>query len=529
MSFVERQRGYAEILRLLVEHDFAWLLDRMGLSAQVSETFRGGEATPLSDAERVRRLFEALGPTYVKMGQILSTRPDLLPKAFLTELKRLQSEAAALPWPEVEAVATEALGRPVTEVFSSVDTEALAAASIGQVHRVTLLDGRAAVIKIQRPGIERTIRQDLSIMRSFARLAKTTGAMDPIDPVAIVDEFERSILRELDYVVEGRETDTFRDQHAGDEGLYIPEIEWEHTSERVLVMMFVEGVKVSEVKRLREAGHDLPALAQKVVDVILEQILIYGRFHADPHPGNLMVLPDGRLAMIDFGMSGRFDKATLRALGDLARDMTAEDHHALAEHLLQHGVIGFEADMRRVREDLRGLFRLLAGQRDASAAAAAMIAFVVEHKLAFPPDLFFLDKVFGTLEGAVKTLDPQLSMRALAKGVLPKLAKRRAEDWRGLLKSFALRMLEVDDALAALPVEAGRVLRRVDAGHLVVQPRWSLSEGGVRQVSRLALQVALLAVGAGWLIGAAPLGAPLALAPGAAVFAAAGVWLLRSR
>jgi len=113
--------------------------------------------------------------------------------------------------------------------------------------------------------------------------------------------------------------------------------------------------------------------------------------------------------------------------------------------------------------------------------------------------------------------------------VLPKLAKRRAEDWRGLLKSFALRMLEVDDALAALPVEAGRVLRRVDAGHLVVQPRWSLSEGGVRQVSRLALQVALLAVGAGWLIGAAPLGAPLALAPGAAVFAAAGVWLLRSR
>ena len=537
MELLRRQRRYGQLLGLCVKHDLAWFVEKLGLLALVPAEFKGsddqGKAAGLSNPERVRRLFEELGPTFVKMGQILSTRPDLLPTAYVTEFKKLQDDVAALPWPEVRAVAEADLGRPPEELFAHIDETPLAAASIGQVHRVRLDDDESteAVIKIQRPGIEETIRLDLAVLRGLAQLAKTSGVMGPIDPVAILREFERSILRELDYLVEGRITDEFREQHQDEDRIAIPRVFWEHTRKRLLVLEFIDGIKVSEIERLRSSGHDLPGVARTVVETILAQLFVHGRFHADPHPGNLMVLGDGRLAMIDFGMSGSFDRHTRRALVDLIRDISSGDHHKLADHLLQHGLIGWEADLRAVRMDLRDLMRGLGAGGEVRDQMDRMMAFVVQHQVAFPPDLFFLDKVFGTLEGAVKTLDPTLSMRALARGFLPQLAGRAARELPQLAQALLMRLIEMEDTLVSLPGDLARVLRRADAGHLKLQTERRLSAAGQRQLSRLVLQAGLL------LLGVVLLGVGLAPEPdqagvaiaGATSFGLGALWLLMAR
>ena len=303
MEFLTRQKRYGQILGLLAQHDMAWLLDKMGLTRFVPSDYLTApqeEDSPrtLTNAEHMRVLFEELGPTFVKMGQILSTRPDLIPADYIAEFKKLQDQATTVPFGEIKIVIEEEFGAELDEIFAEIDEQPLAAASIGQVHRVVLQDGSQAVAKIQRPDIEDNIRMDIALLRNFAELANKTGATGPIDVVGIVVEFERSILRELDYVLEGRLTDKFRRQHAEDEGLVIPEVFWDTTRKRVLTLEYIDGIKVSEIDRLRAADHDCRAIAHKVFHVILEQVYVHGLFHADPHPGNLIVLADGKVSSV---------------------------------------------------------------------------------------------------------------------------------------------------------------------------------------------------------------------------------------
>ncbi len=543
-GFLDRQKRYGEIMGLLVQHDLSFVLDRLGLSSRVPERFRGqqidGAIAALSTPERVRRLFEALGPTYVKMGQILSTRPDLIPQPYLVQLKKLQDAATTLPFSEIKAAVEGAFGAELGELFAEVDETPIAAASIGQVHRVTLLDGRPAVIKVQRPGIESAMRTDLSMMRSFAELARGTGVMGPVDPVQIVRVFERAMLRELDFVVEGRSTDLFREQHAADPELVVPEVFWERTNKQVLTLELIDGVKVSDLAALDAAGHDRPRLARKLVEVAMAQIFVHGNFHADPHPGNLLVLADGRLGLIDFGMYGHFDRATRRSLLDLMQDIADRDARRLADHLIQHDLMGYGVDLREVRKQIAALFRGLADAPQGE-LAELLYRFIIENKIEFPPDLFFLDKVFGTLDGAVKTLDPSLSLRQVAQSQLPALASGAAADWRSMARRFATEMLELDQVLLQLPGDLGRVLKRLDAGHLRVEQRHALSEQGARQLARLLSGLGLMGLGALsaavglWASAAGAAGAlaglpagGLALGVGLAAFAAGLVLTLRT-
>ncbi len=544
MEFLDRQRRYTQMLGVMARHDLSFVLERLGLSAFVPAEMKAkpddeGEAAPLTMPERVKRVFEDLGPTFVKMGQILSTRPDLLPPAYLDEFKKLQDDVSGLPFEDMRAVAEADLGKPLAEVFAEVDETPLAAASIGQVHRVVLQDGTAAVVKIQRPGIEQTIRQDLSILRSFAQLAKASGLLGTLDPVAIVTEFERSILRELDYVVEGHTTEEFQKQHADDEGIVIPSVHWDTSSKRVLTLDYVDGIKVSEIDRLRASGQDLPAVAAKLVETVLHQIFVHGLFHADPHPGNLLVLEDGRLGVIDFGMSGRFDRYIRKALVDIVGDLVERDYRKLADHLLAHELIGYEADLRAVRADLRDLFRS-ASSGEMAEQMETLIQFIVSHQVAFPPDLFFLDKVFGTLDGAIKTLDPKLTLQNMARTFLPGLVQSAASDWQTMARQLMMRIFESESTLVELPIEVGKVLRRLDAGHLQVRNSWSLSEDGVRKISRLVVQCAgmalgILALGFAAVSGVhgADAGVPaatwIALVAGTLAFVGSAGWCLASR
>ncbi|MCB9595498.1 MAG: phosphotransferase [Sandaracinaceae bacterium] len=498
MSGTTRMGRYAELVAIGAKHDMGWLFDRIGLGRWLEGAPKGAErAAPMTYAERIRAYFEELGPTYVKLGQILSTRPDLIPREFVEEFKKLQDDVRPIAFDDVKATVEAELGAPLTERFASFDEAPLAAASIGQVHRATLPDGRAVAVKVQRPGIEASIRADLAILYDVARLLGNLSSIsDMADPTLIVREFERSILAEVDFTSEARLHDEFRKNLSrfGEE-VRIAEVDWDRTTPRVLTMEFFDGVKVSDTQLLDEKGHDRTALAGLITRVTLHSVFNDGLFHADPHPGNLLVLPDGALALIDFGMVGRFDRRTLRMLRGIAFAMSRRDYDALARALLEHGVVDYDVDLRMLARKLRELFRSLSGPGTSMAQQSeALVQFLVQEKLYYQPDLVLLDKTFGTLEGTLRVLCPKLDVAEHFEKFAPELAgnmlspKEMATDLLG-------RLLAADDVIIDLPPLTHRVLSRLDAGKLSVRVERRLGRAGVAEVAGLLFASALCVTG----------------------------------
>jgi len=510
VEIITRYKRYAHITAVFAKHDMGFVFDRIGLSkllpASKDDDSAKGEGTEadhtLSLAERLRMVFEELGPTFVKMGQIMSTRPDLIPREYIDEFRKLQDHVSEVPFEQIKQVVEDELGHPIEESFADFDSEPLAAASIGQVHRCTLKDGRHAVAKVQRPGIEDLIRKDLTILYGIARMANLSSMAEMVDMVKVVQEFERSILRELDFSAEGRLTEEFAKNFEDDPEVHMAEIFWEHSSRRMLTMEYLEGINISDIGAIKKAKADTKRLARKMVEVTIRQVFFDGLFHADPHPGNLMLLPGGVLGIIDFGMSGRFDKYTLAMLRDLTLDVLTQDYVSMAEHLVDHDVVGYDADMRQLRSDLRGLFRDLASMPMAK-ASEALQGFVVTHKLRIAPDLFFLDKTFGTLDGTVRLLSPNLDIGRIAEAAFSEQAKSKGIESFG--KELLVRLYREVDALVELPVLIRRLLRKTDAGHLAVRNQLHVSDQAYRRLNRFALKLLVAFTGffalvAAWLL-----------------------------
>jgi len=274
--------------------------------------------------------FEELGPTFVKFGQLLSLRIDLFPDDITSELKKLQDTVPPFSVKDVKTVILGELGAPVDELYATFDEEPLAAASVGQVHRATLKDGTQVIVKVQRPGIEETVREDLSIMTGLARLLeKYVHESRRFDPVGLVEEFERVITRELDFTLEGRNGERFKRNFEGDKRVHVPEVYMEFTQKRVLTTAFSRGRKISEFTTAQAAyRHEL---ATRVNEVFLKQIYEDGFFHADPHPGNILVMHDNSIAFVDFGIVGFFDESLKKKCIDLLYGIIEQDESAIME------------------------------------------------------------------------------------------------------------------------------------------------------------------------------------------------------
>lgn len=492
-EFVTRYKRYAQITTVFAKHDFGYLFDYLGLRKLFGgtdlpeEPKASEESAMLTVPERLRMAFEELGPTFVKMGQIISTRPDLIPRPYIVEFRKLQDNVKPLPFDTIKEVIEEELGTPLEESFASFDEEPLAAASIGQVHRCKLKDGQEAVAKVQRPHIEEQIRMDLTILYAVARLANRSALAESIDMVKIIAEFERVILRELDFTSEGRLTEEFARTYADDPEVQIAKIYWDVSSRRLLTMEYLEGINISDIEALKAEGVDTRALAKKISMLTLRQIFLDGLFHADPHPGNLMALPGGVLGIIDFGMTGRFDKYTLLMLKDLMLDILAQDHVSMAAHLLDHDLIGYDVDMRQLRNDLRSFFRNISSMPMAQ-ASEALQNFIVTYKLRIQPDLFFLDKTFGTLDGTIRLLAPNFNLKEVADEFGLEFGKRTM-DIEVLGKQIALRLLKDADAIVEMPILLRRLLRRLDAGFLSFSNSVNFSDQGYARLNRLGLRV----------------------------------------
>lgn len=414
---------YRQILTVLFRYGFEDVIERLRIDQyievglQVISKKRRHRVEKLTRAERVRMAFEELGPTYIKLGQVLSTRPDLVPVEFIEELAKLQDEVPPCLFEEVVHILESELGQPPEKLFESFEHQPIASASIGQVHKAALPDGEDIAVKIQRPGIQKTIEVDLEIMLHLATLSERHIEELAIQrPVRIVEEFARTLEREIDYKIEATNMERFARNFLDDPKVYIPKVYRDMTTERVLTMEFVEGIKVSETEEIHKAGLDPKQITSRGAVYFLKQVFDYGFFHADPHPGNIFVLPNNTICLLDYGMVGAVDKYTREDFVELVDGIVRQDESRATQMLLKLTSWDDDPDTRQLERevgDFMGmhLYKPLK-EIEIGKLLQQMLDLASRHRLMIPPDLFLMMKALGQIEGVGLQLDPEFDMVA---------------------------------------------------------------------------------------------------------------------
>lgn len=373
------------------------------------------DITRLSSAERMRLALEELGPTFVKLGQILSTRPDVIPHSFVCEFEKLQDNVPGISFAAVKSQVSQELGGPVESFFAWIDPESLAAASIAQVHRARLISGEDVVIKVRRPGVVNLVESDISALMGLAQLAERhLPGSEIYDPVGFVREFARTIRREMDFSREGHTIEKFRDNFAGTTWMYFPRVYWEQSSRAILTMEYVNGIKVSDLKSLQQQGLDRKLIAVRGADAFLEMVLNHGFFHGDPHPGNIFILPDNVICLLDYGMIGRLDDGLKSFLTDLLHAVVQRDTDEIVSLLLASGDISDGLDIRALKRDLAhfidSYYEIPLKEIEVGRLLMEFVDIITLYAIHIPPDLMLLNKSLVLIEAMGRSLDPTFNM-----------------------------------------------------------------------------------------------------------------------
>lgn len=469
-------KRYREIANVMVRHGFGYAVHELGLGDLVSLPRRlltGREEPVHTRGARLRRALEELGPTFIKLGQVLATRSDLLAPDLVEELSRLLDQAPPFPLSEVLTQVEGELGRPVHEVFARFEPEPLAAASIGQVHRATLPSGEEVVVKVQRPGITGIISTDLEILYDLARWADRHTAWGKIYGfTGLVEEFERTMQEETDYTAEARHIDTFRRHFRDDPHIYVPEVYWEYTTRRLLTMEYLDGVRITDVGGLAALNVEPRVLARRVVHAVLKQILIDGFFHADPHPGNLLVLKSRQIAFLDFGMVGRLGEQTRLRIARLVLGLVNKNTPEVVRAVLSLNVVPRQADLASLRQDID---RLRAKYYDVplqdlrlADSLAELMKLAYKYKIRVPKEFTMMVKALVTTEGVVARLDPELSLARIAGPFGRRLLAERYRP-RHLKRVLGRGLAEYAQTFLEMPRRLHEVLELLARGELKVQ------------------------------------------------------------
>lgn len=411
---------FREIGKVFTKHGlghFVGLLSRR--EARAFRKQRPEVPSAPSVSARVRMALEELGPAFVKLGQLLSTRPDLFPPDLITELERLQDRVQPVAFDEIRGVLDPELGGDYREVFAFLDETPLASASIGQVHRGVLLTGEEVVVKVQRPGVRKIVETDLEILQDSARLLQKNTKLGAFYRVEdMTHEFVNSIREELDYTVEGRNADRLAGFFTGEPTVRFPKIFWEFSSPRVLILEYVPGIKINNVSALREQGHDLSQVARNLANAVFKQIYIHGFFHADPHPGNLAVLEQETILFMDFGQVGRIAENLRGQLVSLVLAVVGQDSKAIVDLLIEIGRAQDKLDAAKLQRDIDRLigkyYHLPMHLLKLGDVLQEMLQMAYEYQIRVPVEIVLLGKTLVTLEGVVQQLDPKLSIVDLA-------------------------------------------------------------------------------------------------------------------
>lgn len=428
----------------------------------------------LSRGERAKRVLEELGPTFVKLGQVLSIRPDLVPPDIVDSLSQLQKNVAPLPADELREVAEGYLGAKIEEHFESFDLTPMAAASIAQVHRAKLkVDGQIhdVVVKLQRPGIREKMESDLSILYWLARAAEgSIKEASLYQPVGIVREFEAALLQELDFLHEARNIQEITRNFESRPGLLeLPRV-YEHlTSQKLLVMSFVEGIRITDIAG--NPAYDSEELLQRALEVIFEMVFTDGFFHGDPHPGNMLVTSDSRIAMLDFGLMGRLTKEEQETLIQLALAVFSRNATQLTRVVMKMGQVppefnrlAFEADVRPLMDKYLGVELAKINSQNLVRECMEMI---VEHHVRLPPEYAILGRAAGTIEGIGRIIYPEFNVIKVAAPFVTRLVSRRLDPTKLGTEAMGLA-LSLQQLLTDAPLQASRLLDDLEAGRLNV-------------------------------------------------------------
>ena len=538
-------RRYWDIVRVLSAYGFDHVLEMLGLSDMVARSKRllrrnKADITRLSAAERMRLALEELGPTFIKLGQLLSTRPDIVPQPFVHEFEKLQDSVPCFSFDELKAQVERELAAPVEAFYSGIDPDPLAAASIAQVHRARLITGEEVVIKVRRPGVVELVESDISALMGLAHLAARHVAGSEIyDPVGVVREFARTIRREMDFTREGHTIEKFRENFTAVKWLHFPSVHWQQTTRGVLTLEYVDGIKVSDLDALDRAGLDRKLIARRGADAFLEMVLSHGFFHGDPHPGNVLILADNVICLLDYGIVGRLDEALKSFISDILFAIVNRDVDEVVSQLLFAGDISENLDVRALKRDLAtfidSYYEIPLHDIQVGRMLLEFIEIVTLYNIRIQPDLMLLIKALVIIEGMGRTLDPDFDMIEHLRPFMEK-AWRQKFSPRRIVRDINSIMLSYVNLARDMPRDLKEIVNRINRNKFKID----LEHRGLdkfttdfdRSVNRLSssLILAALIVGSSIIMqtsrGPQLLGFPMLAFLGYTVAGVIGLWLV---
>ncbi len=427
-----------------------------------------------------------LGPTFVKFGQVLSTRPDLLPDKYIAELTKLQDRVPPFSVDEVRKIFREDLGRDPESIFRTFDPKPIASASIAQVHSATLESGRRVAVKVQRPGIHRIIETDLSILEELTGLIERhVVELRIFRPTELVQQFARSIRRELDFILEAQAVERFRKNFADDPTRFIPAVHWDFTTSRILITDFVDGIKVTDVEAIESRGLDRKVIAQNGARAILREVFEFRLFHADPHPGNFFVLDGNVIATVDFGIVGHLDDETAEHMAQVMLAVVSRDVDGILKAFRDFGVLHDQVDRAFLKADIQEFLDRYYGlpleKIDAEKIIEDMLRVVRRHRVVLPVNLALLGRMLSVAAGVGRMLDPGFDVIAQARPFVKSFLAHRMNP-RRRIREVARTWREYEAAFRSFPSDFEEIVAKLKKGEMLV----SLHHEGL---SRLILEM----------------------------------------
>jgi len=503
-----------EILRTLWRHGLGHIVTRLNVQEHLPVVARivtrgKVELLPPDDETIARRLvlvFQELGPTFIKLGQLLSTRPDFIPEPYLTEFRKLQDDVAPFPTDEARAIIRSELGVDIEDIFSEFPEEPLAAGSIAQVYRARLHNGKSVIVKVQRPGIERTIARDIDILMYLARHAERNWP--EASPVVVVEEFARAIRKELDFMVEASYTAKFREFIAEMPGVVSPEVYWDYSARRVLTVEHLSGFRPDSAEEVRRHGLDAKSLARTLGNAFIKQYVDFGLFHADPHPGNILITDNGDVALVDFGMTGHLTDELLSELSAALIAVSTQNLDILIDiyaSITQAGV----ADSRQLKPDLLELFDKYYGvplkRIDIGQLFNDALRIAREHRLTMPRDLVMLMRSLVVVSSVAQTLDPGFNIAELLQPQARRLVMRKLSPKKSM-SEVGMQLWHTSRIVRNLPGHLRSIIQKIETGTLTVAFKHQGLEGLMSELDRVSNRLSVSII-----LGAIVVGSSIAL------------------
>ena len=471
IRFKHAQR-YQEITNAFLKNGFSYFIYRLGLSNQIFPKHHDTKErmSKQTIGIKLREVLQSLGPTFIKLGQIASTRRDLVPSEIAKELEKLQDQVSGFPFQQVQEIIEMELGEKLEDLFQEFNEKPVASASIGQVHQAVLRTGEMVAVKVQRPDIRSTVQTDLEILDDITRMMEANLSWAKTYQVRkMMAEFSNSLLAELDYQTEGRNGERIAKQFQDNPEVVIPKIYWDYSTNKVLTMDYITGVKVNQIETLKEEGYNLKLIARRITDSMLHQILMEGFFHGDPHPGNIYILPGNKVAYIDFGMIGRISEDTKFHFASLVIHLQNGNTKGLLKTITAMGLHTSGTDMNTLYNDVDQFVMKYSdiplSKISIGSALKDLLDIIYQHQIQVPADLSNLGKTLFLIESIVSELDPELSILDTIKPFGEKLLRKRYEP-KSILQNTWSELVENAHVFSKIPKNLKELTSTVQQGKL---------------------------------------------------------------